>query len=139
MFYTIYTSDEYYKKENNEDRICIICWLDDNKNKLCNLQNSNSIITCNCNVIIHNVCLKNWILLNHSCPICRKYLSIKKSNDRYSNYYIIYYSIINILKIANTISFINLIFLFFFHFYYTYYVYYLVYINIEIITQQFLE
>ena len=29
---------------------------------------------CNCDIAIHNSCLKNWIYHNKSCPLCRNYI-----------------------------------------------------------------
>ena len=45
-------------------------------------QKYNCSIITNCNHIFHKECLKNWIELNDSCPLCRKTnpMQKKKSN-----------------------------------------------------------
>jgi hypothetical protein len=59
--------------ENDGNKECIICWEPSAiLNEVNCLQVTTIIhIPCQCNVYIHDKCLRVWIKSNHSCPICR--------------------------------------------------------------------
>ena len=83
MYYTLYTSSDYYEENDNllkEDNInlCLICWLPNkNKDLVQNMKKFSYILTtCDCNALFHSNCLKTWISNSPSCPICRKLLTI---------------------------------------------------------------
>lgn len=67
--------DLFFKKknENHDIKECIICWEKSTSlNEVSCLQLTNIIhIKCQCNVDIHETCLRIWTKKNHSCPICR--------------------------------------------------------------------
>ena len=133
MFYTIYTSSDdegpYNYKVNsdklitngNDQKSCIICWTtDDYKNRLQYLKEFNEyIIICDCNVLIHHNCLKQWIQHTKSCPICRKKITENiilpinnTSNNDFSMilfYFICYKYLLRALKFVSIVYILNLI------------------------------
>jgi len=91
MYYTIYaSSEESYmycsytntikqttdnnKKEDNTEKICIICWVDTEISPMFLKQNKNFITFCDCNTTVHDDCLMRWYCRTFSCPICRAYI-----------------------------------------------------------------
>tara|TARA_B100000073_G_scaffold298699_1_gene264277 strand:+ start:918 stop:1319 length:402 start_codon:yes stop_codon:yes gene_type:complete len=65
---------------------CIIC-LNVVEEPLSN----NFIKTCNCNLIVHEECLKEWLATSPICPLCRCLLLTKhtdQTNTFYSSPYI---------------------------------------------------
>ena len=69
--------------ENNEDYdICLICWMpSETNNSITILSEFSHIVTlCKCKSKFHSVCVNNWISKSHSCPICRKIITIKNMN-----------------------------------------------------------
>lgn len=131
MYYTIYTSSDYYdekeKEKNNslkeyDGNICLICLLPDkHKDLVQNMKQFSYILsTCDCNALFHSNCLETWIVKSQSCPICRIQLTytfnynfkfdnlIKIFVDNYTNAY---------FQIINFISIINLFFLLYFYVY----------------------
>jgi hypothetical protein len=141
MFYTIYTSSDndemynYYGNSNkpitngNDNNSCIVCWTtDDYKNRLQYLKDFDEyVISCDCNVLIHCDCLKQWMQTTNSCPICRKkitvnlILPIDYTNNRFNiilYYYICYKYIIHGLKFVSIVYILNLIFTIVYNIYY---------------------
>lgn len=60
--------------EDVPDKLCIVCWLPSKHKEPVN--NMKDIIcffsNCKCNALIHKGCLRTWLRVNSSCPICRK-------------------------------------------------------------------
>lgn len=121
MYYTLYTSSDYFEKTLEEDdnlKICLICWLP-NKNKdiVKNMKDFPYILTtCDCNALFHNNCFKEWINKSNSCPICRKSITINylynyniSQNIKLVLFYFFFFNYINcFLQIIQMISLINL-------------------------------
>ena len=62
---------------------CIICY-DNTINKygdqLKTLYDKNNLLCeCSCNVFIHESCLKDWLNVSQSCPVCRRDIKVKPS------------------------------------------------------------
>jgi hypothetical protein len=132
MYFSIYTSSEYYNEDENdytktnntidtkdddsyEKDICIICWMqNEENNQIKQLSDFNHIIsTCNCNPKIHSICFNIWIAKTQSCPICRKKLTVNIIYSDNNNILIDYYfccveTTIYFLKGFCFISFLNL-------------------------------
>ena len=85
------SSDEEITNEENNEDVCLICWLPSENNNIIKELSSHSYIIkiCNCNPKIHTDCLNKWIGQNPSCPICRKTLIINintnMNNTGYNN------------------------------------------------------
>ena len=85
------TISEYDINETNDDtndneNICIICWVPSEKyNKLIKMRalSSFSIFskTCDCNSAIHSECLLKWINIDNSCPICHQLIIPNKIDN----------------------------------------------------------
>ena len=138
MYYILYTSSEYYDKniipkspteipkENNNDK-CLICWLPStNNNSLKPITDfSQFITTCYCKPLLHDSCLNTWIINTHSCPICRKPITIQLPEVRRYNFslcYIFFYNCTNwMLRVATFASIINLFCLCCYNLYVVYY------------------
>jgi len=122
MFYSIYTSSDYEGTYNNtvnsnniinngnDDNSCIICWTTDAyKNRLQYLKDFNEyVISCHCNVLIHNDCLKQWIQQTKSCPICRKKITenlIVNGNNEFTMmyYYICYKYLLRAFRVISIV------------------------------------
>jgi hypothetical protein len=127
MYYTLYTSSDYYEEDDNslkEDnvKICLICWLPNkNKDLVQNMKNFSYILTtCDCNALFHSNCLKTWISNSHSCPICRKQLTITTTVYNFQNhikfffFFFIFHYISAFLQIIHVISIVNLFLLYFY-------------------------
>jgi hypothetical protein len=58
----------------NENDICFICL--ENKNNYCDLITLNHpqmyVCYCQCNGWIHHTCLRQWLDINQTCPLCRR-------------------------------------------------------------------
>ena len=123
MYYFLYTSSDYYEDSSYQEEIveediniCLICWFPDiEKNLVKNMKEFSYIITtCNCNALIHDKCLIQWLANSSTCPICRKHISTIKNCPnyiilRYFVFYIFFYNYTSTLfQIANFISLINL-------------------------------
>lgn len=66
--------DDYYDNYYEEYKECFICfdYKTDFEKKTTSLQKQQLYFSnCNCDIAIHNSCLKNWIYHNKSCPLCR--------------------------------------------------------------------
>jgi hypothetical protein len=70
--------------QNNDDNICLICWMpSETNNSITILSEFSHIITlCKCKSKFHLICLNGWIAKSHSCPICRKKIKIKNINKQ---------------------------------------------------------
>ena len=53
---------------NSDSTTCIICKNNDNLYKFKNREDGG----CDCNIIFHESCMKDWFTRNPSCPACRK-------------------------------------------------------------------
>lgn len=116
-------------QEDENIKICIICWLPDIKNdSMKNLKKFSYISSsCDCNPLLHQKCLKNWITKSCSCPICRKIMKINNfrfflTNTHLVFFYIFFFNYLScLLQISNYVSFVNL---FIFYIYTIYIIYY---------------
>jgi hypothetical protein len=68
-----------------DDNICVICWLPSEKNNKIKYMKdfSNICYFCDCNVLIHIDCFNEWLIKcpnSPSCPICRTKITIFSSN-----------------------------------------------------------
>lgn len=81
---------------------CIICWETSNDINELNQMQLLPIFTktCNCNSYFHNKCLFHWVIINESCPICHKILTIKPTSTKWNKLNILTNKIIiiNIFK-----------------------------------------
>jgi hypothetical protein len=68
-----YYNDDFVITPNEKD-FCFICL--DNENNYCNLIMLNHqqmyICYCQCNGWIHHTCLRQWLDINQTCPLCRR-------------------------------------------------------------------
>ena len=83
-------SNDCIKNIQEDDYICVICWLPSEKNNKIKYMKdfSNIYYFCDCNVLIHIDCFNEWIIkcpTSPSCPICRKKITIFTS-DYATNY-----------------------------------------------------
>jgi hypothetical protein len=99
MYYSLYTSYEYYENNyiiENRDKIiyeninimCLICldysnWNNSVKN-MKEFEDINS--SCNCNPYFHKTCLMKWINITSSCPICKNSICLIVQQHNYNNY-----------------------------------------------------
>lgn len=74
-----YENSDQNNDENKEDNIvdkkeCFICFEDESMTlQIIDLREQAFYIrTCLCKGSIHNICLKKWIDIHKSCPVCRK-------------------------------------------------------------------
>uniref|UniRef100_A0A6C0KQM6 RING-type domain-containing protein n=1 Tax=viral metagenome TaxID=1070528 RepID=A0A6C0KQM6_9ZZZZ len=87
MFYTLYTSsDSIIKSElddiqNEENSICFICLSNNNFIIKPMKEFKNITTTCDCNILIHEICFNEWIKKTNSCPICRIEIQIVVNNS----------------------------------------------------------
>lgn len=125
MYFCIYPSCEYNSDEeytnNNDNDLCLICWLPKEKNNDIKLLTdfSNIKVNCECNPKIHYLCLNDWITKTKSCPICRKEIKfvIVSSNNKNVILYFFTEYIIYFLRILCYSSLINLFCLLFYNTY----------------------
>lgn len=73
--------DEINIVMNSNTDDCIICY-DNTINKCGNqlktvCEKINLLCDCSCNLFIHDACLKDWLKVSHTCPVCRKELTHK--------------------------------------------------------------
>ena len=68
------TEEEKEKIKNEQSKICNICLSEIEKGKY-----------LNCGHIFHLKCIKEWVIYNSNCPICKE--SIINENKRHSNFY----------------------------------------------------
>ena len=75
-------NDDIVVENNDEDYVCLICWMpSETNNSITILSEFSHIITlCKCKSKFHSDCLNVWIAKSHSCPICRKKIRIKNIN-----------------------------------------------------------
>lgn len=102
-------SFSFYLFKNNEDKSCIICWMNNQPNDPIQLLSDCYYIqtTCKCNPHIHFSCLNEWASRHMSCPICRTKLHINETN-KFISYYSYFEYFINCL--FNIIQYTILIF-----------------------------
>ena len=68
---------------------CTICWEDDNHSLLFSqkfIYINNYIeysFVCDCNIVVHQICINEWVLLKNCCPICKSPLEEKKNVKNY--------------------------------------------------------
>ena len=81
-------NDDIVVENNDEDYVCLICWMpSETNNSITILSEFSHIITlCKCKSKFHSDCLNIWIAKSHSCPICRKKIRIKKDNKERKKY-----------------------------------------------------
>lgn len=108
--------DILFKKHNENDiKECIICWEEStNLNEVTHLQLTNIIdIKCQCNVHIHEKCLRLWVKNYHSCPICRTHANLLdiSFSDTSENIISIWYIFLQEYKNIFYIIFTYLVFL----------------------------
>lgn len=138
MYFSIYPSSEYFSEEDDayikkihldeeQDEICIICWLpSDDNNKIQLLTDFKQITQlCKCHPNLHKFCLEKWIRKSSSCPVCRTKLTINLSFNENKSIFIIYYvfcieNTLKGLKFLCYLSFINLLCIFIYNINYVY-------------------
>lgn len=85
-----------YINSDLADDICFICFDGETLNKKKPIQLKSQpfyLKTCVCNGVVHNECLKIWVDLNKSCPICRKKSNINMTIVRHIPYGITVYMV----------------------------------------------
>lgn len=73
------------EKYDENKIICVICL--DEIDQQQSIENK-EVLICRCIEKIHEICLKEWLKINNSCPLCRKQLKVKEEesfNDLYLN------------------------------------------------------
>ena len=72
VFYFPIHQKEQEKQQIEEEQIeeCSIC--------LEKLEKNNSVVILECGHKFHDKCIKNWMKIKKTCPICRKKIKIKK-------------------------------------------------------------
>jgi hypothetical protein len=60
--------------DNDSDEECTIC--------LDSLNNNNKVSTLKCGHKFHNCCIKNWMKIKKTCPICRKRIKHNKFHNQ---------------------------------------------------------
>lgn len=109
---------------NNEDELCLICWLPTYENKNIEILPAFSHIKprCNCKPKLHLECIDKWVNKTSSCPVCRTKLYINiytYDNLNFNNFCIVCQTFINdYIHIIHYFSIANLFFLFLFNTYY---------------------
>ena len=136
MYCFLYTSSDYYEDSYNQDQeqennICLICWFPNiDKNPVKNMKDFSYITTtCDCNVLIHDKCLTQWLSNTSYCPICRKHIKQNTIQNcpnyimlKYFAFYFFFFNYSTILlQITNFISVINLLFFYIYTLYIFYY------------------
>jgi len=135
MYYTLYTSSDYYEDQSIENdliedktnKICLICWLPPKTdNPIKNMKNfSFMICSCNCNPLFHHNCLKDWVDKSLSCPICRNKITIILEQHskiiKVSYYLFIFNYSIYLMRFTTLCSIINLFCLCVYNLYIFYY------------------
>jgi len=125
MYFSVFPSSEYNFNEeinidnkltNEEDDICLICWLpSEEKNDIKYLSDFSHIKPkCNCKPKLHLICINDWLQNSQSCPICRKKMNIiiltTNNKNFLSNCYIICISFtVHFFRLMFYISSINLL------------------------------
>lgn len=74
MFFCVcehYDDNEENIKQNYDCFICFEYKIDNEVNPINLLRQKIYLNNCSCNVAVHNYCLKRWIDIHKSCPICR--------------------------------------------------------------------
>jgi hypothetical protein len=134
MYFSIFSSSEYYSDENIntcsslDDKLCLICWLpEEEKNEINLLSNFSHIKpNCKCKPNIHLQCLNEWITKSPTCPICRTKMNIIVFTRDEQTFLISCYIncigyTIQCLKILSYASFINFLCLLVYNMYNIYY------------------
>ena len=90
MYYTLYTSNEFYEDTHisDPDNICLICWNSSNcNNVVTNMKDFTDIYSsCKCNPYFHKDCLITWVNITPICPICKKYIFVNQNNNNNYNH-----------------------------------------------------
>ena len=85
------TYDGYIDTNDTEDDICFICLESATFITLKMILPNND---CYCDVVCHEECLKTWLKMNQTCPICRIHLKwTDEDEDEQDDYNHIYKSI----------------------------------------------
>lgn len=128
MYFFIFNSSEYFSDEDrfrdtqprdDEENMCLICWLPENKeNKIHVLTNfSNIKPKCKCKPKLHTTCINEWVKKSQTCPICRTKMNIiiftSDSKNIFINCYIKCVSyIVGLLRYIYYASFFIILFIF---------------------------
>lgn len=85
MLFRVYEhyNDDYENIFQEQYNNCFICfeYKNDFENNPTTLHKQQLYFSnCNCNGTIHNNCLKIWLDINQSCPICRNIIIVKNKN-----------------------------------------------------------
>lgn len=129
MYYSIFSSSEYYSDDDTDDSFtydnCLICLMPaNNVQQLTHLSNFKHIYTdCKCNPMLHMKCLNKWIENTQSCPICRTKITVSMINTHDNNMLVYWYVYciqytVNFFKLICYASFVNLIVILFYNTYY---------------------
>jgi hypothetical protein len=78
---------------NIEEDVCLICWQPTEKNNIIKKLSdcSDVSVSCKCNPYIHQLCFRDWISKNNSCPICRAQIYNLDTLNTFHMIKIIYY------------------------------------------------
>ena len=126
MYFSVFPSSEYYSNDsnedindkltNNEEDLCLICWLPSQENNEIKYLSQFIHIKqkCNCKPKLHLICINDWIKNSQSCPICRKKMNIviltaNTSNLKFSCYIICISYTVYFLRFLFYISSFNLL------------------------------
>lgn len=86
-------TNDIEKTSYNDDNVCFICLESATFITLKMIMPNND---CSCDVVCHEECLKTWLKMNQTCPICRihlKWIDEDEDEDDQDDYNHIYNSI----------------------------------------------
>lgn len=130
MYFSVFSSSEYCSDEdinNNisideDDHLCLICWLPQEEQNEIKLLSEFSHIkpNCKCKPKLHSTCINDWITKSPTCPICRTKMNIiiftTNNENILINCYIVCISYtVQLLKFISYASFINLLCILFYN------------------------
>jgi hypothetical protein len=78
------TNDHYdINYTNDKSTECFICYeIRDEENQFpLKLSNQRYNKKCSCDVFVHDICLKKWYIIHHTCPICRLHMEVTKEQN----------------------------------------------------------
>lgn len=130
MYFPVFSSSEYYSNKdinNNKfidenNAICLICWLPQEKHNEIKLLSEflHIKINCNCKPKLHYNCINEWIKQSQTCPICRTKINIIFTTNNNNCYIFCISFTIKLLTIICHVSFAHLLCILFYNIFYIY-------------------
>lgn len=122
----LYEYNKHHKENileyDNDDNNCLICWDNNVIQKPTRIHMINNVISnCNCNILVHQSCLYEWIKKTHSCPICRETMLLKIFQIKILREYLGFLIFNKFINYVRLIMFVNLSIVFFYNIMLVYY------------------